>query len=313
MAFPRASLYTVIAVILLHPAGVKAQDRPTDPWLTNPVDDATFATYLEFSAYDKDLPFDLIVTSSEEVGGIIEQQIRFVSTQDQAEVTATVFRPAAVSGAARGVVYLHGGNPVGHRAGFDYRRMQLMARAGWTVIGFDMLHWGGRDDGLFDTFGAREKADRLYNQPSLYLDFAMQTVKDVGRSYDLVVEEYDVPADRIVLVGFSRGAQMGMIAGGADDRFAAVALIHGGHFDALENGHRPAACGANYIGRISPRPVLMINGENDRDYFPDTAVRPLQRLLGEPVVIRWTDSGHGILTDEDHTVLIEWLEQALPR
>ena len=313
MTFQRAALFTTAVVLLVSPGFAASQDRPSDPWLTNPVDDEAFATYLEFSAYDRELPFDLVVVSSTEADGIVEEVIRFVSTQGQPDLTATVLRPAMSSGEPRGVVYIHGGNPTGYRAGFDFRRMQLMARAGWTVLGFDMLHWGGRDRGLFETFGAKEKADRLYNQPSLYLEFAMQTVKDVGRSYDLLVAQYGVPPERIVLVGFSRGAQMGMIAGGADDRFAAVALIHGGHFDALEDGHRPAACGANYIGRINPRPLLMINGENDRDYFPDTSVRPLQELVGEPTLIRWTDAGHGIVTDEDHAVLIEWLEQATPR
>ena len=31
---------------------VAAQDRPTDQWLTNPVDDRTFEAYLDFFAYD---------------------------------------------------------------------------------------------------------------------------------------------------------------------------------------------------------------------------------------------------------------------
>jgi dienelactone hydrolase len=313
MTLPRSAPLAAALVALLNTLPGTAQDRPTDPWLTDPVDAASFATYLEFSSYDSELPFDLVRIESREAGGLIEEEIRFVSTQGQPDVTGTVFRPATAVDNPRGVVYIHGGNPVGHRAGGDLRRMQLMARAGWTVVGFDMLHWGGRDEGLFETFGAQEKADRLYNQPSLYLEFAMQTVKDVGRSFDILVEEYGIPADRVVLVGFSRGAQMAMIAGGADDRLAAVALIHGGHFDALENGHRPAACGANYIVRISPRPLLMMNGENDRDYFPDTAVRPLQRLLREPTQIRWTDAGHGALTNEDHTVLIAWLDEVMPR
>lgn len=315
MTFRRAPLLTsALTVLACLAASAHAQERPTDEWLTNPVDDQTFRTYLEFFAYDRGLPFDLEVVSSRETEGLIEEDIRFASTPGQPDLTATVYRPAA-SGAARprAIVYLHGGGPIGRSSLSTLRRLRLMARAGWTVLGFDMLHWGERDTGLLETYGAQEKADRLYNQPSLYLEFATQTVKDVGRSYDLLVEEYDVAPDRIALVGFSRGAQMSMIAGGADDRLAAVALIHGGHFDALENGHRPAACGANYIGRISPRPLLMINGENDRDYFPDSAVRPLQRLVGEPTQIRWTEQSHGILTEEDHNVLIEWLEKAVPR
>ena len=181
------------------------------------------------------------------------------------------------------------------------------------VLSFDLLHWGGRSTGLLETYGAQEKADRLYNQPSSYLDWVIQTVKDVSRSYDLLTSEYGVDPDRVALVGFSRGAQLAMIAGGAERRLAAVAMLHGGHFDALENGHRPAACGANFIGRINPRPVLMINGENDTDYLPASTVLPLQRLLLEPVTIRWTEEGHGTLTSEDQTVLVESLRASVPR
>jgi dienelactone hydrolase len=182
-----------------------------------------------------------------------------------------------------------------------------MARAGWTVLAIDMLYFGERKTDLLQTFSAQEKADKLYNQPSLYLDFTIQTVKDVGRAYDVLVEEFAVPPDQVALLGRSRGAQMAMIAGGAERRFAAVALLHGGHFDALESGHRPAACGANYIGRINPRPLLMINGEADTDYLPDVAVRPLQRLLYRQSTVRWTDASHGIITEEDLGVLVDWL------
>jgi dienelactone hydrolase len=181
------------------------------------------------------------------------------------------------------------------------------------VLAIDMLYFGERRTDLLQTFSAQEKADKLYNQPSLYLDFAIQTVKDVGRAYDVLVEEFGVPPDRVALVGRSRGAQMAMIAGGAERRLAAVTLLHGGHFDALETGHRPAACGGNYIGRINPRPLLMINGEADTDYLPDVAVRPLQRLLGRQSTIRWTDASHGIITEEDLSVLVNWLRTEVPQ
>ncbi len=56
-----------------------------------------------------------------------------------------------------------------------------------------------------------------------------------------LVRERNVNPERVVLVGFSRGAQVAMIAAGADRRFAGVVLLHGGHFDANETGHRAAA------------------------------------------------------------------------
>lgn len=227
-------------------------------------------------------------------------------------MTGRVFRPR--QGTPRGgIIFLHGGGASGRTGRGNTHLVRVMARDGWVVLAFDMLHWGPRKTDLLTTWGAREKADRLYNQPSVYLDFTVQLVKDVGRSYDLLVREYGIDETRIALVGFSRGAQMAMLAGGADGRLAAVALLHGGHFDQFENNHLPAACGANYIGRINPRPLLMINGENDTDYDPTASVRPLQALLGQPSTIRWTNAGHGVLSAEDQTVLVDWLRTAVPQ
>ena len=289
-------------------ASLAAQDRPTDQWLTNPVDDRTFQAYLEFFAYDEALPFNTEVITAGEAEGLFEERLNFQSTPGMI-VTARLYRPRRES--SGGVIYLHGAGPQAKDGAGSIQLSRLMARAGWTVLSIDYLHWGERNTGLLETYSAVEKAERLYNRPAAYLEFVTQTVKDVSRSYDFLVRERHADPARIALVGFSRGAQLAMIAGGAERRLAAVGLLHGGHFDFFEDGHRAAACPANYIGRISPRPLLMINGVNDADYLPDTAVRPLQRLLREPKRIIWTEARHGFLSEDDRTALVDWLRSAV--
>jgi dienelactone hydrolase len=300
------------AIVALAVAGsLAAQDRPTDQWLTNPVDDRTFEAYLEFFAYDEALPFNTEVVTATEAVGLLEEHLNFQSTPGMI-VTARLYRPRRESSTRRGgVIFLHGGEPQGKDAASSIQLSRLMARAGWTVLSIDFLHWSGRNTGLLETYSEVEKHERLYNQPAAYLEFVTQTVKDVSRSYDFLVRERNADPARIVLVGFSRGAQLAMISGGAERRLAAVGLLHGGHFDFFEDDHRAAACPANYIGRISPRPLLMINGVNDADYLPDTAVRPLQGLLKEPKRIIWTDAGHGFLSEDDRTVLVDWLRSTV--
>jgi dienelactone hydrolase len=303
---------TLLSLALVRPAAGVAQDRPTDQWLQRPVDDQTFAAYLEFFAYDSGLPFQTRVRASGEQEGMLEERLDFQSTPG-VTVTARLYRPRhAAAERQGGVILLHGGGPQGKDAQVSIQLSRLMARAGWTVLSIDYLHFGERKTGLLETYSEIEKHERLYNQPAAYLDFVTQTVKDVSRGYDFLVRERGVDPSRVALVGFSRGAQLAMIAGGAERRLAAVALLHGGHFDFYENGHLAAACPANYIGRISPRPVLMINGENDGDYLPDTAVRPLQRLVKEPKRIIWTDAGHGFLSEDDRTALVDWLRTSVP-
>jgi formylglycine-generating enzyme required for sulfatase activity len=89
------------------------------------------------------------------------------------------------------------------------------------------------------------------------------------------------------------------IAGGADRRLAAVIILNGGHFDALEREHLPAACPANYIGRISPRPLLMLHGKYDTDHVPETSVEPLYRLAKSPKQILWSESGHAFPSEDN--------------
>ncbi len=292
-------------------ASAAAQDRPTDPWLTNPVDDRTFQAYLEFFAYDEAVPFNTEAVAANETEGLFEEHLRVQSTPGVI-VTAKLYRQRGESNAQRGgVIFLHGGGPRAKDAPSSIQLSRLMARAGWTVLSIDLLHWSERNTGLLETFSEIEKHERLYNQPAAYLEFVTQTVKDVSRSYDFLVRERNADPTHIVLVGFSRGAQLAMIAGGAERRLAAVGLLHGGHFDFFEDGHRAAACPANYIGRIGPRPLLMINGENDADYLPGTAVRPLQRLLREPKRIIWTGAGHGFLSEDDRTALVDWLRSTV--
>jgi acetyl esterase/lipase len=308
MSTSRIAAYAIFTLSLTS-AALQAQERPTDEWLTNPVDDRTFATYLDFFAYDQQMPFDTKVSMSSDREGLVEEDLSYQSTPG-VRVAARLYRPRGNAPANPGaIVFLHGGEPQAKNSAISRQLSRLMARAGWLVLSIDMLHWGERNTGLLSTFAEQEKHERLYNQPATYLEFVTQTVKDVSRGYDFLVGELGADPDRVAIVGFSRGGQLASIVGGADRRLAAVALLHVGHFDFFETGHRAAACPANYIGRISPRPLLMINGQNDADYLPDTAVRPLQRLAKQPHQFRWTEEGHGFLSEDDRTVIVEWLRE----
>lgn len=302
-------------VLLLLVAGstmalpATAQTQGTaDAWLVRPVDDQTFQTYLDFFAYDKKLPFDLRVLDTEEKEGVRKEHLAFQSTRG-VRVFANFYRPVATARKGPAVILLHGGVPAGKENPAVTQFGPLLTRGGWSVLAIDMQHFGERSTDLLTTFTDPEKHERLYNQPPAYLAWVTQTVKDVSRSFDLLVEQRDVDPKRIALVGFSRGAIVGTIAGGADRRLAAVALLYGGHFDALEREHLPAACPANYIGRISPRPLLMINGTRDTDMIKETSVEPLQRLAKQPKQILWAETGHQGPSEEQRSSFLRWLQE----
>ena len=88
-------------------------------------------------------------------------------------------------------------------------------------------------------------------------------------------------------------------------------MLNGGHFDALEKSHLQAACVANYIGRVSPRPLLMLNGLYDTDMIKDTSVEPLYRLAKSPKQILWSEAGHDAVRAEPVVLMLQWLRQNL--
>jgi dipeptidyl aminopeptidase/acylaminoacyl peptidase len=307
----RLALWIILAGASLASGTAAEAPAADDAWLAKPVDDKTFETYLEFFAYDKKLPFDLRVLDTSEKDGVTKEHLSFQSTPG-VRVTANLYKSAAsASRQWPAVILLHGGGAPGKDNPGVQVLAPLIARAGSNVLAIDMQHFGERSTELFTTFTEQEKHDRLYNQPPAYLAWITQTVKDVSRSFDLLVEQRGADPKRIALIGMSRGAIVASIAGAADRRLAAVALLYGGHFDALERGHLPAACPANYIGRISPRPLLMINGTRDTDMIKETSVEPLQRLARRPKVILWAETGHQLPTEEHRTALLRWLQESL--
>lgn len=290
-------------------APVAAQGWPADPWLSDPVEDETFRTYLDFFQYDRALPFATRVLDVETVDGIRREHLTFESTPGE-WVFARYSSPGASAGDRPALLVLHGGTGGGKDTP-HYRALAMrLVRAGFNVLAIDMLHFGERDTGLMTTFTEADKHDKLYNQPATYLAWVTQTMKDAGRSYDFLVRERGADPGRVGLVGYSRGAQVGYIVGGADDRFAAVALLLGGHFDRAENAHRAAACPANYAGRIQPRPLFLINGIYDSDYDREKSVLPLHRLTGEPKEVIWAETGHSVLP-EHLDLLADWLRKNL--
>lgn len=280
-----------------------------DQWLTKPVDDRTFNTYLDFFTYDRQVPFDLKVTKVEEEQGLRREHLSFQSTQG-VRATGILFQgPAAAGTKPPGFVLLHGGSASGKDSTGMVQLAGLLTRAGWTVLSIDLQHFGERSTPLLTTYSEQEKHDKLYNASSVYLAWVTQNVKDIRRAIDFLVEQRGVDPRRTGIVGVSRGAIVASIAGGVDRRLSPVVMLWGGHYDALENNHLPAACPANYIGRIAPRPLLMINGTQDSDMIKDRSVDPLFKLAKQPKQIIWTDGGHGFMSEEHRAAMIQWLRE----
>lgn len=304
---PRAA--RVIAAATLAALAVSAVATPAigaDEWLAQPVDDATYRTYLEFFEYARDRPLRTEVAGTSTQDGVHSQRLSFESTPG-VRVTALVYRIGSET-PAPAIVLLHGGGALGKDLPGNLAYAERLARVGFVVLAMDLLHYGERKTDLLETFSMQEKAERLYSEGSTYLAWVTQTVKDVGRSIDLLLERESVDPDRIILVGTSRGGVLGTIVAAAETRLAGAAILYAGHAGSWASIEHPgAACPANYIGRIAPRPLLMINGNDDQIFRKQTAVLPLQTLAGEGAEIVWLDTGHTTAGEEQAANLFRWL------
>lgn len=286
-----------------------AQSSFTDEWLRRPVDDRTFDTFRSFFVYDKRLPLAAATARIDTVEGRTIERLSFQSTPD-ARVTANLWKPIGPAGRMPAVILLHGGGGPGRDGAGARFVSDFLSRAGLVVLAIDMQYFGERRTDLLNTFSEVEKHEQLYNQPATYLAWTTQTVKDVGRAYDFLVEQRDAAPDRVALAGVSRGAIVGFVVAGVDRRLAAFVSLYGAHADALETGHHPATCPANYVGRIAPRPLFMINGMSDTDMLRDIAVLPLQKLAKQPREFMWVEGGHSLPVEHFPTVLT-WLQGVL--
>ena len=298
------------AMLLLVVPGILSAQPPSDQWLTKPVDDRTFAAFKSFYTYDRNLALETAVSGRDTTGGLLVEQLSYQSTPG-IRVTARTYSMAASTAQRRpAVIVLHGGGAPGKDAAGIRFAADYLARAGFLVLTIDLQFFGERASDVLTSFTEAEKHEKLYNQPAAHLAWVMQTIKDVGRSYDFLVKERDADPRRVALMGSSRGAMLALIVGGADKRLAAVAALLAGHFDALERNHEAAACPANYIGRIAPRPLFMINGENDADMFRNESVLPLQKHARNPKELIWLPTGHS-LPREEFPRISTWLQSKL--
>lgn len=121
------------------------------------------------------------------------------------------------------------------------------------------------------------------------------------------------------------GAFLVAVPGALDARFRRVWLVHGGgapaaaidhglknrirndrlrrfvagFLSAVASGHHIAP--EKWVGRISPRPVVVISALDDES-IPRESVEALHRALGEPSEIIWMRGGH-VLPDRDEIIL----------
>jgi len=262
------------------------------------------ATY--FNGYDPKAPLDAKVTDIQENPGYLRTELYFNGYMNQ-RVPTLLATPKENKGPWPCIIFLHG---IGQEKGFLDEIAEPFVQAGFAFVSFDQLMRGERR--LKNTSPLEEaKAFRL--RPAF-------TVNDTRRLIDYLQTRADIFPNRIYLTGASYGAITGSTVAAFDQRIPAVSLCYGGanipemleaRMVAGEIRKRAPmwfakavawyllspADPANYIARISPRPIFFQNGTDD-GLISAGAAKALHNAAKEPKTVKYYDGDH-IGTDRE--------------
>lgn len=257
---------------------------------------------LAFYDYDHSLPLNaelkqLPDANSAEAALRTRWHLAYDSAHDQ-RVTAIFTLPKRFSPPFPAVILLAGSG--GHKDS-DYVRFaaELMSTLGYATLSIDAQYHGER--------ARPNRSDDVHNIASVTeRDAWIQTVIDLRRAVDYLQSRPDIDGKRIGYLGFSEGGILGGVFIGVEPRVSCACLaIPGGGFVAWakalgyynEANARAIEVAAaiidpvNFIGRFSPRPLLMLSARKD-ELIPRFATEALFNAARNPKQIIWYDSGH---------------------
>lgn len=269
------------------------------------------------AVYAYDATVDLNAREDEPVqsGPCLVQQVSFDGA-DGERVPGVLYRPIGED-RPRCVLFLHG---YGGKKEHALLAATVLLPQGFAVMAIDArLH------------GEREEPGKALLSPESLADGRplVNTVIDNRRAIDYLQSREDLNAEDLGLVGVSMGGILGGVLAAVDERVdAAALLVAGGRWDLVAaNSEHPSARRirslglspeqiqqvtatvdpVNFVGHISPRPVLMVNGEQDM-IIPKACAEALHAAAADPKQVIWYDGGHADVPLDVIATVVRWLD-----
>ena len=279
-----AVAFTLTAIF----ASAQVFAQTTSPFTLPPPADNLEAMRRAFYAYDRQLPLnpDIKLLDSNVIR--TRYSLAYDSAHDQ-RVTAIVALPRHFAAPFPAVLLVHGSG--GNKdTSYIAACSEMLTSQGYATLSIDTQYHGDR---------RRPGRSGEIHMPDSFTmrDAWVQTVVDLRRAVDYLDTRQDIAADKIGYLGFSQGAMIGCVVGGVEPRIASFCLaVPGGgfvnivkHIDAYPvlKAHWPIQATpqvmrtvedvANitdpiyYVGRILPRPLLIIVAKNDEIIPPEAS------------------------------------------
>ncbi|MCK5209829.1 MAG: acetylxylan esterase [Cyclobacteriaceae bacterium] len=262
--------------------------------------------------YDQDLPLKDSVHLLKDTTGYKLFYVTFQSVHNQ-KVTALLTVPKESPAPHPVIILMHG---AGDRKTVDYVETgnDYFLKSGYAILRLDIANHGDR---LVDDY------DFSFTDGYRYWtrDIVIQTVFDLRRAVDFIQTRKELDSNRIGYYGISLGGIIGTIFSGVEPRVKVpvIALAGGGMhlmfgMDALSvdtKDYLSMIEPLNFVEKIAPRPLLMINAEND-DIVPPMMSKLMFKTAKEPKEILWYPSKHhDIPVDKVYPDGVRWFQEYL--
>lgn len=239
-----------------------------DFYAQKPVPDEVFAQYLLLFAYDK-TPLDAKIEEDKPTDHGTRQRITFNAAYGGERMMAYLFLPSSGKPPYQTLVLFPGSGSIEARSSAELEpgRVDFLVRGGRAII------WP-----IYK--GTYERSTELRSdtarETTFYKDHLIMWAKDLSRTIDYLETRDDIDATRIGYYGLSWGGTMGAIMPAVEPRIKTnILYVAGINFQQT----LPEADPVNYVGRVR-QPTLILNGELDFYFPPETSQKPLFDLLG---------------------------------
>lgn len=266
----------------------------------------------KYYEYDQDLPLQDSVRLVKDTTDYTLFYLTYRSVHDT-EVTGLLTLPGEGKAPFPTVILMHGH---GDRKTVDYIEAgnKYLLDAGYAVLRLDISNHGDRFkyDYDFDLTGRYRYWTR---------DIISQTVFDLRRAVDFIYTREELDHERIGFFGISLGGIIGTLFCGVEERVKVpVIVLAGGNLnlmfgmDAFSDDTKDYLSiidPINFVELISPRPLLMINAEND-EVVPPVTSKLLFKKANKPKEIIWYPTKHRSLPiDKTYPDGIRWFNEHL--
>ncbi|HEV8334833.1 MAG TPA: protein kinase [Candidatus Polarisedimenticolia bacterium] len=233
-----------------------------------PVGDAIFAAYRSLHRYDPGPLEARIESSADDSEYWREERVSYAAAYGGERIPATLFLPKNAAPPYQAVLYFPPGSALRLHSIRDAgtRQFDFLIRSGRAVL---FPGYKGTYERRVPPGAGGANAER---------DVVIQWSKDVGRSLDYLESRSDIDRRGFGFYGLSMGARFAPIAGAVEPRLRVLVLVGGG----LSTESKPPEIDSFNFAPHVRVPVLMINGNHDFIFPPETSQKPLFRLFPLP-------------------------------